>query len=172
MTLKLTVQDRATFDRMLAKAQALASGRVSRVLAPRVAGNMVRQLASEAKATQTNPAGKAWPKTKNKQPLKWPSRATVRVELVGGKVVATVTGPDYLVPQHSGWRRMAIAQPRAGDGSRASGPGRIKRRWRGKARRILPKGSVPRRWADPILKAINAGWRSFMTTMSLAKARR
>lgn len=167
---KLTLSDRATFDKMLAKAQALATGRVSRALMPRIAANEVRRLATDAKSSATGPNGKAWKKTKDGRPLRWPSQARITVTIVGGKVVARVTGPDYLAAQHSGWRRMVLVMPRARGGGRASGPARM-RRWRGPPRRILPKKSIPKQWADPIVKALNAGWRTFMVSTSLKRAK-
>jgi hypothetical protein len=39
--------DKRTFDRMVAKAQALATGRVSKALMPRIAGGEVKRLAAQ-----------------------------------------------------------------------------------------------------------------------------
>lgn len=168
LTLKLT--NPATLNQMVAKAQALASGRLSRAIMPRVAAGVVTDLAREGKSSQSSPQGRPWPRTKNGEALRWPGEATLTVRVVAGKVVATITGPGYVKYQHSGWRRMAIATPKVG-GKRSYGPGRITKRWRGKARRILPKGSPPPPWKRALLDALNAGWRSFMHTASVKRAR-
>jgi hypothetical protein len=54
-----------------------------------------------------------------------------------------------------------------------TGKGKIAtvKRWGGKPRRIIPKGSVPKGWATVITKALNGGWRSFMGSTSLARAK-
>jgi hypothetical protein len=168
---KLSALNRSTFDRMLARAQALATGKLSKGVAPRAAAAEVRTLAGESKAAQKSPQGRPWPKTKDKAALKWPSQARVTVTVQNGKVVAVLTWPSYLVPQHGGWSRFAVARPKAGNGQRASGPGRISKRWRGKARRVLPKNTPPPPWKKKIVAALNQGWRSFMHSASVKRSR-
>jgi len=169
--------DKRTFDKMVAKAQALATGRVSKALMPRIAGAEVKRLASLAKATQTAPTGKKWPRTKDGKPLQWPAKAVIKVAISNGRIVVTVSGPRWLAAQHSGWRRFRAAktQEMLRDAKRVerTGKGKIRtvKRWGGKPRRIVPKGSVPKGWANVITKALNAGWRSFMTSTNVARAR-
>jgi hypothetical protein len=169
--------DKRTFDRMVAKAQALATGRVSKALMPRIAGGEVKRLAAQAKSSQTAPTGKGWPKTKDGRALQWPSQASIKVTVSNGKIVIKVTGPKYLAAQHSGWRRFRAARRHemARDAAKVAKTGKGKiatvKRWGGKPRRIIPKGSVPKGWATVITKALNGGWRSFMGSTSLARAK-
>lgn len=156
---------------MVGKLQAIATGKLSKGMMPRIAAGEVRGLAGESKAAQKSPQGRAWPKTKDKAALKWPAAATIRVDIVGGKVIAVISGPPWVKFQHGGWSKMATAAPRAGDGSRASGPARISKRWRGKARRILPKNTPPPPWKKQILAAINQGWLGFMHSASVKRAK-
>ena len=146
---------------MLGKVQALASGRVSRQMMPRIARGTVHTLASESKGAQRSPQGRAWPKTKDKAALKWPSSASVRVEVINGKVVATISGPPFVKFQHDGWRKVKVTKDR----SRVA-------RWKGKARRIVPKKSPPPPWKKKIVAALNAGWRGFMHSANVRAARK
>jgi hypothetical protein len=172
------VGDKRGLDTLIAKAQAIATGRISRALMPRIAGGEVRRMANNAKSSQTSPNGKTWPKTKSGEALKWPSQAKIVVALVNGKVTLKVTGPQYLAPQHSGWRRVRAARPAemAKDAKRIARTGKGKvallKRYGGKPRRIVPKGAVPKPWAKVITEALNAGWRSFMVSTSVGKAKR
>jgi len=154
------VPDRAALDRMLGKVQALASGRVSKALMPRIARGTVHGLASESKGAQRSPQGRAWPKTRDKAALRWPSSASIRVEVINGKVVATISGPPFVKFQHDGWRKMKVGAN-----------GKI-RRWKGKARRIVPKKSPPPPWKKKIVAALNAGWRGFMHSANVRAARK
>lgn len=172
MSLKLT--GGAGFRAMLAKAQALASGQLSKRLAPRIAGDTLVKLGERSRHAQTAPTGRRWPRTKDGRPLQWPSRATVRAEVHGGKVRLVVSGPDYLAPQHSGWRKVRTATATeffAAMSKNAGGKGATRKRWGGKPRRIAPKGAVPKPWAAEIAAALNVGWRSFMRVRGLRRSR-
>lgn len=190
MALTLRSLTPGALDRMVAKVQAIATGKVSRVMMPRIAAGQVRGLAGESKAAQKSPQGRSWPKTKDKASLKWPAAATIRVDIVGGKVVAVISGPDWVKYQHGGWSKMTVVAPKATrhrhqHASSAADVRRIQReqahrekrnaggvrRWRGKARRILPKNTPPPPWKKQILAAINQGWRGFMHSASVKRAK-
>jgi len=163
----------AGFRAMLARAQALATGALSKRIAPRIAGDTIVKLGARARETATAPSGRRWPATKDGRALRWPAQASVRAEVQDGKIRLVVAGPAYLAPQHSGWRKVRQASTReflASMSANAS-KGQTRKRWGGKPRRIAPKGPVPKPWAAVIAKALNIGWRSFMSTKGVRRAR-
>ena len=158
---------------MLAKAQALATGALSKRLAPRIAGDTIVKLGERARSTATAPSGRKWPATKDGRALRWPAQASIRAEVQDGKIRLVVSGPSYLAPQHSGWRKVRSASTHeflASMSSNAS-KGQTRKRWGSKPRRIAPKGAVPKPWVAVIAKALNVGWRSFMTSRGVRRAR-
>lgn len=167
--------DLSKFGLWLAKAQQLATGRLSRGIAPKVAGTTLKKLAEAGKSARTNPQGRAWTRTKDGAALKWPTAASVRAEIRDGKVRLVVSGPKWVKYQHSGWSRQRVASSSeffASMSKNAAAKGATRKRWRGPARRILPKGAIPKRWGAALNAALNAGWRSFMGSTSAKAARK
>lgn len=173
MGLRLTSAG-AVWRSMLARAQGLATGALSKRLAPRIAADTLQALAASARSSRTSPAGRAWPATKDGKPLRWPSQATIRTEVNEGKIRLVLTGPSYLAPQHAGWRKMRTASAAeffAAMSKSAAGKSNNRKRWGGKPRRIVPRGAIPAKWKAPLSAALNRGWLSFMKTKSVRVSR-
>jgi hypothetical protein len=114
-------------------------------------------LAEEGQRQQVNPQGRKWRNTRDAAPLTWPRKARVVAVVRGTRIAIEVRGPEWVSAQHSG------ANQRRGEG-----------RWRIPARRIVPGGTLPKRWAVPIMKHLKITWRQFLEgrAPSVKRARR
>lgn len=123
-------------------------------------GEVAEDLAETGKATQKNPQGRKWRKTRDGQPLKWPARARLALVIRGTRMTLEVrgkAGEPYIAAQHSG------ASHRRGDA-----------KWKSPARRIVPGRSLPKQWAEPIAAVLRISWREFLrgATKSVKAAKR
>lgn len=90
---------------------------------------------------------------------------------VGDSVTIAVRGPKYTAPQHSGASRVSLGGQGRQKGRRFSRgfvsyvtkAGSSVHRWRIPARRVLPKRVIPKRWGDPILRAMGVTWKQVMS---------
>lgn len=152
---------------VMKRVEALQKGRLTRQVV-QSAKKVVHRLAEEGRAGQTNPQGRKWTKKKDGSALRWHQQVKVVTKVRGGAITVQIRGPKWARPLHQGWRTIRLrgvprwVKMRRQDVLEAVKAGADAARWKGPARRILPKGSIPKKWAEPVLHAMGVTWREFM----------